>query len=127
MAVLFHAMKKAYWKKKIMSACETAGTYQPFFDAVIETLAGIMEMRDNAQEKFRRSGGNTIIMHTNKGGATNIVKNPAMVALMECNAQALVYWKELGLTSRSYKAMTGSLNVQIESKTFEAALAELGI
>ena len=120
-------MKAKEWKAQIKDACETAGTYQPFFDAVIETLAGIMEMRDNAQEKFEQSGGNTIVKHTNKGGATNIVKNPALVVLMECNAQALAYWKELGLTSRSYKAMTGSLNVQIESKTFEAALAELGI
>lgn len=120
-------MTKNKWIKKIKDACETAGTYQPFFDAVIETLAGIMEMRDNAQEKFEASGGNTIVKHTNKGGATNIVKNPALVVLMECNAQALAYWKELGLTSRSYKSMTGSLNVKIESSGFEEALAKLGV
>ena len=86
-----------------------------------------MEMRDNAQEKFEASGGNTIVKHTNKGGATNIVKNPALVVLMECNAQALAYWRELGLTSRAYKAMTGSLNVKVESKSLEEALTELGI
>lgn len=120
-------MKKSEWIKKIKDACETAGTYQPFFDAVIESLAGIMEMRDNAAEKFEASGGNTVVAHTNKGGSTNIVKNPALVVLMDCNAQALAYWRELGLTSRSYKAMTGSLNVQIESSGFEEALAKLGV
>lgn len=120
-------MKKQMWFKKIQESCEAAGTYQPFFDSVIDTLAGIMEMRDNAQEKFEASGGNTIVKHTNKGGATNIVKNPALVALMECNAQALAYWRELGLTSRAYKAMTGSLNVKVESKSLEEALTELGI
>ena len=120
-------MKKRQWKKKIQESCEAAGTYQPFFDSVIDTLAGIMEMRDNAQEKFEASGGNTIVKHTNKGGATNIVKNPALVVLMECNAQALAYWRELGLTSRAYKAMTGSLNVKVESKSLEEALTELGI
>lgn len=120
-------MKKTSWRKKIKEACDAAGTYQSFFDSVIDTLAGIMELRDNAQEKFEASGGNTIVKHTNKGGSTNIVKNPALVVLMDCNTQALAYWKELGLTSRSYKAMTGSLNVKVESKTLEEALAELGI
>ena len=120
-------MKKSSWRKKIKEACDRAGTYQPFFDSVIDTLAGIMELRDNAQEKFEATGGNTIVKHTNKGGSTNIVKNPALVVLMDCNTQALAYWKELGLTSRSYKAMTGSLNVQVASRSLEDALAELGI
>jgi hypothetical protein len=120
-------MNKTGWKKKIKKSCETAGTYQPFFDSVIDSLAGIMELRDNAQEKFELSGGSTIVKHTNKGGSTNIVKNPALVVLMDCNTQALAYWRELGLTSRSYKTMTGSLNVQVESKSLEEALADLGI
>ena len=120
-------MTKKSWKTKIKKACVEAGTYQSFFDAVIDTLAGIMEMRDNAQEKFLQSGGQTIVKHTNKAGNTNIVKNPALVMVMECNAQALAYWRELGLTSRSYKSMTGSLNVKVESETLESALANLGI
>lgn len=120
-------MKKEKWAERIKESCENAGTYQPFFDNVIDSLAGIMEMRDNAKEKFEASGGNTIIKHTNKGGATNIVKNPALVVLMDCEAQALNYWRELGLTARSYKSMNGSLNVKVESRTLEDALAELGI
>lgn len=120
-------MDKASWEKKIRESAEAAGTYQPFFDSVIDSLAGIMELRDNAQEKFEQSGGNTIVKHTNKGGSTNIVKNPALVVLMDCNTQALAYWRELGLTSRSYKTMTGSLNVRVESKSLEDALADLGI
>ena len=120
-------MEKKAWKKKIKESCEAAGTYQPFFDSAIDTLAGIMELRDNAQEKFEASGGSTIVKHTNKGGSTNIVKNPALVVLLDCNTQALAYWRELGLTSRSYKTMTGSLSVKVESKSLEEALSELGI
>ena len=120
-------MKKPSWKKKIKESCEAAGTYQPFFDSVIDTLAGIMEMRDNAQEKFEASGGSTIVKHTNKGGSTNIVKNPALVVLMDCNTQALAYWRELGLTSRSYKAMTGSLIAKSEGNSLESVLADIGI
>lgn len=118
-------MNSAAWKRKIKKSCKEAGTYQPFFDSVIDSLAGIMEMRDNAQEKFEASGGNTIVKHTNKGGQTNIVKNPALVVLMECNAQALAYWKELGLTSRAYKSMTGAMAPKREGVTIEALLSDL--
>lgn len=120
-------MRKQTWKLKIKDSCIEAGTYQSFFDQVIDTLAGILEMRDNAVEKFEASGGNTIVKHTNKGGSTNIVKNPALVVIMDCNAQALAYWRELGLTSRSYKAMTGGLKPEQNSRTLEDALADLGL
>ncbi len=120
-------MKKNTWKSRIKRACKTAGTYQPFFDSVIDALAGILELRDQAQQRFEESGGETVVEHTNKNGSTNIVKNPMLVVVMDCNAQALAYWRELGLTSRAYKAMTGSLNVKIEDKGLEEALAELGI
>lgn len=98
-------MTRRQWKRIIRKECETAGVYRPYFDSVIDALAGILEMRDNAQEKFEASGGNTIVKHTNKGGATNIVKNPALVVVMECNAQALAYWRELGLTPRGFQAV----------------------
>lgn len=112
-------MKKDTWKKKIKEASEAAGTYQPFFDAVIDTLAGIMEMRDEAQDKFESSGGNTIVKHTNKGGATNIVKNPALVVVMDCNAQALAYWRDLGLTPAGLKRIDENL-VKPRKKTILA-------
>lgn len=120
-------MDKTNWKTKIKDECEAAGTYQPFFDSVIDTLAGILELRDNAQEKFEASGGGTIIKHTNKGGNTNIVKNPALVVIMDCNAQALQYWSQMGLTARSYKQMNGSMKVQVESKSLEDVLSDIGI
>lgn len=120
-------MNKQEWEAKIKQSCEEAGTYQPFFDSVIDSLAGIMEMRDNAAENFDASGGNTIVKHTNKGGATNIVKNPALVVVMDCNAQALAYWRELGLTAKSYKSMTGGVEKQENSATLESILVGLGV
>lgn len=102
-------MKRGAWKKKIKAACEEAGTYRTFFDSAIDTLAGIMEMRDNAQEKFEALGGETIVRHTNKGGATNIVKNPALVVIMDCDAQALAYWRDLGLTPAGYKRLNAEV------------------
>lgn len=96
-------MKKEAWKEEIREASEAAGTYRPYFDSIIDTLAGIMEMRDDAAEKFAATGGNTVVAHTNKGGATNIVKNPALVVILDCNAQALAYWRDLGLTPSGLK------------------------
>ena len=114
-------MKKQSWKKKIKAACEAAGTYQPYFDSVINTLAGIMEMRDDAQEKFEKSGGNTVVQFTNKAGATNLVKNPMLVVVLDCNAQALAYWRDLGLTPKGLKA----LDDQALKKRKKSGLAEI--
>ena len=77
------------WRRKIKECCEDAGTYRPFFDPMIDTLAGIMETRDMAEKLFIDFGGWS-------------VKNPALVPMKVCNAQALEYWEELGLTSKSF-------------------------
>ena len=124
---IYKPMTRKKWKNKIKKACAAAGTYQPFFDPVIDTLSALLEIRDDAEDKYAASGSSPIVKHTNKGGATNIVKNPALVILMECNATALAYWRELGLTSRSFKAMTGTLAPVAQERSLEDALAELGI
>ena len=120
-------MKAASWKRRIKKACEEAGTYKPFFDYTIATLATIMEMRDDALERFKDGGGETVVEHTNKNGSTNIVKNPALTVVMDCHAQALAYWRELGLTSKSYKQMTGSLEAQDKGSGLDDILSDLGL
>lgn len=47
----------------------------------------------------------TVVEHKNKGGEVNVVKNPAIAVIMECDTLALAYWKELGLTSKAYKVI----------------------
>ena len=96
-------MDKQKWKAKIKKACENAGTYRDYFDSIIDTLAGIMELRDGAQEQFEESGGRTMIEYSNARGKTNNIKNPALIVLMDCNAQALAYWRDLGLTPAGLK------------------------
>lgn len=96
-------MTKQRWKTRIKKATKAAGTYQPFFDSVIDTLAGILQMRDDAAEQYQEAGGTPTVEHTNKSGATNIVKNPALQVVMDCNTQALAYWRDLGLTPAGLK------------------------
>lgn len=96
-------MDRKKWKQKIRNAAKSAGTYSPCFDSMIDTLAGILEMRDIAMEQFDESGGEVIVEHTNTVGATNLAKNPAVTAIIDCNAQALAYWRDLGLTPAGLK------------------------
>ena len=121
-------MDKSEWKERIVNACEEAGTYQPYFESVIDTLADIMDKRDMAQVKFEESGGDPVVEHINRAGASNLVKNPALVMIMECNAQALAYWRDLGLTPAGLKRL-GEKNL-VNSNSgggLAEALANLGI
>ena len=125
-ATLLSDMKREEWKKEIIRACKTAKTYRPFFDNAIEQLAGILEMRDDAEEQYRKSGNSPVIKHTNKAGHANLTKNPALVVINECNQQALAYWRDLGLTPAGYKKLnTGELSEH--DNTFEEMLAKVGI
>lgn len=118
-------MDKQSWTERIRQCCEEAGTYRPFFDSVIETLAGIMERRDNAEQKFLEAGGQTVVEHTNKAGATNIVKHPAMVVVMECDRDALAYWRDLGLTPMGLRKLNAEVVKADSQGGFERLLARL--
>lgn len=98
-------MEKKKWKTKIKAACKQAGTYQPFFDSIIDTLAGMLERRDDAEEMFLKSGGHVLVKHTNKGGATNLEQNPALRLVNDLNRDALAYWRDLGLTPAGLKKL----------------------
>lgn len=115
------------WKNRIKKACKDAGTYKPFFDDVINTLAEILNKRDAAQEQFELSGANPLIAHTNKAGATNIEQNPAVRLINDLNRDALAYWKELGLTPAGLRKINETA-IQPEKKptALEKALLKLG-
>ena len=96
-------MNQRAWKSKIKKACVLAGTYKPFFDHTISSLAGILEKRDEVEELYRSEGQGPVIEFTNKNGATNSVKNPLLVLWDDFNKSALAYWRDLGLTPAGLK------------------------
>jgi hypothetical protein len=122
-------MTKAEWKRKIKANTKKAGTYRPFFEPVIETLAGIMEARDFAQQKWEEEGKETVVKHVNKAGAENIVKHPALVVINDMNRDALAYWRDLGLTPAGLKRINEeAMEAQKpDQETFADVLKNIGV
>ena len=119
-------MKKTAWKKRIKEACIKAGTYREFFDYTIETLADILEKRDDAARACLDYGAEPLIAYTNKGGSTNLVKNPALILWDDLNKSALAYWRDLGLTPAGLKKIDDAALKKQRRGGLMEALAELG-
>lgn len=100
-------MEAKKWKTKIKALCKKAGTYEQYFDQTIDTLAQILEKRDQAGAAYEASGSVPVLAHTNSHGATNIVKNPTLQLWNDLNTSALSYWRDLGLTPSAYRKATG--------------------
>lgn len=120
-------MDRKKWKSKIKKQCNEAGTYKKHHDPIIDTLAGILEKRDEAERQYEEEGAEPVVSYTNKAGATNIVKNPALVVIIELNSQALSFWRDLGLTPAGLKKLNGdALTAKATTAGFEALLAKIG-
>lgn len=118
-------MTAAEWKKRITRDVKAAGTYQKYFGSVIDTLARILERRDDAEALFIASGGNILVKHTNKGGATNIEQNPALRLINDLNRDALAYWRDLGLTPAGYKRLNLEAAQTKSNDGFEKILSQM--
>lgn len=100
-------MTKNKWKSLILAQMTALCVQKDAYNSAVETLASILEQRDKTFKEFKESGGRSVIQYTNKGGSTNMTKNPLLVLWDDLNKSALAYWRELGLTPSSYKKMTG--------------------
>lgn len=101
-------MSKTKWKNLINKQLIAVGLHDEAFESTVESLASILEQRDKTFQEFQQSGGKSVIEYTNKGGSTNMTKNPLLVLWDDLNKTALAYWRELGLTPSSYKKVTGT-------------------
>lgn len=119
-------MEKRRWVERITASCVAAGTYREWFADVIDTLAAILERRDAAEALFIEQGGEVLIEHTNKAGATNFEQNPILRMINDLNRDALAYWRDMGLTPAGLKKIDeGSMKPRKKSALGEA-LKSLG-
>ena len=91
------------WRKEIIKQTKQIGTYKPSFDIAIEILASILEKRDLAMKQWEDEGKIPVVELTNKSTATH----PCLKLVMECEAVALQYLKEMGLTASGFKKIKG--------------------
>ena len=119
-------MKRETWKKRITDATKAAGTYRDFFVPVIDTLAGILEKRDEAQAVLDNSGDGLIVEHTNVAGKVNYEQHPVVRLINDLNRDALAYWRDLGLTPAGLKRIDEQSMKAKKRSTLADALKELG-
>ena len=100
-------MTKSRWKALILEQMAALQVQNDAYSSSVETLAGILEQRDKTFREFKAMGGKSVMAYTNKGGSTNMTKNPLLVLWDDLNKSALAYWRELGLTPSSYRKLTG--------------------
>lgn len=101
-------MDKKQWKRKVRQACRNAGTYESWAESIIDTLAEILERRDNlAVEIDEMFKGRGVIPRKGNSNTATFMKNPALVMWTELNKVALPYWRELGLTPSAFRKATG--------------------
>ena len=116
------------WKSVIKKNMEKVGTYKPAFDKTIETLSSILEHRDEIYQEFLAEGAYYTVEKISDRGARNIGKNPLFVMWTELNAQALSYWRDLGLTPAGLKRIDESaVKISGNKDTFESILSGLNI
>lgn len=118
-------MESKKWKTKISANLKKIKIEPKQYEAVINTLSDILEQRDACLERYIEDGSEPIMQYTNKGGATNTVKNPLLILWTDLNTQALAYWRELGLTPSAYKKMIGGKPPEEKGSALVDALAKL--
>ena len=117
-------MTKKRWRDHITQCCKDAGTYKPYFDDVIDTLAEILYKRDRVQAAFRKMGGDVLVEHTNKGGNKNLELHPALKTVNDLNRDALSYWRDLGLTPAALRKLNEQAFKVKEKSSFSLAIVE---
>ena len=115
------------WKSRIKKAMVQVGTWNVSFDDAADTLADILERRDVALQEFLDEGGKATFEHISDRGAVNIKKNPRLQVWQDLNAQALAYWRDLGLTPAGLKKLNEeALKAEKAGSALEEALKGLG-
>ena len=121
-------MESKRWKTVIKKKMTEVGTYKTAFDKTIETLSNILEHRDAVFDQFVEEGSEYIVERISDRGAVNSAKNPLFTIWTELNAQALQYWRDLGLTPAGLKRIDESaVKISGNKESFESILSKLNI
>jgi hypothetical protein len=114
------------YKAELKKQMKAVGTYKDEFEIIIDATAKLLADYDDAVDKFKKSGSNIIIKHTNKAKETNTVKNPFYLVIEGMRAQILKHLNELGLTPAGLKKINENGMGNKKESTIAKALMALG-
>ena len=97
------------YREEIIANMRSVGTYKPEFEKTVTNLAKLYVDMEEARKQFDASGGRLVVKHTNKGGSTNLVKNPCYVVIEGLQNHILLYNRELGLTPAGLRKIKGEI------------------
>lgn len=118
-------MTERQYTNKIVERMKALSVYREEFLPTIYRLAALYCHRDKIEAQFAASGGNAVIKHTNKAGATNAIKNPFLTARDEVYTQLLAHERELGLTPSALKKLREGGLKESGASPLATALKEL--
>ena len=115
------------WVNLIKKQMETNGVYKDSFVSAVNALGEILEQRDKIKEEYDNSGQGPVVEHISDRGAVQYKANPMLKMWMDLNAQALTYWKDLGLTPAGLKKINDTLaKIEVKESALEKALKCFG-
>ena len=114
------------WENEVRAQAKAVGTYREAYEPVIVTLATVLEQRDRAYADYIEDGARTTIEKESDRGAKNVGINPKLRAWQDLNAQALAYWRDLGLTPAALKKITGEVKKEEKGSALIRALESAG-
>lgn len=118
-------MRAAAWRDKIRKQIQMTGTYRPAFCSSVDALAKVLEQRDAAYQQFLDEGAQLITEKVSDRGAVNRVKNPLLQTWMDLNAQALTFWRDLGLTPAGLKKIDEDAMKPKKQNSLDKVLSDL--
>ena len=115
-----------HYRNDIIKKMKVLGVYHAEFSHVVDTLARTLYDYERTLKSFEDSGGNVVIRHTNKAGATNATKNPYYLALEGMREDILAYSRELGLTPSGLKKINEASMKPVRKSALAEALQAFG-
>lgn len=116
------AISERAFYQSVHQKCRRLGIWHPEFEVPARRLAKIYVRIADVESRIEADSFEPVVEHTNKSGATNMVKNPLLSQIDALYDQALVYERELGLTPAALKRITDSAAAEKPKDRFSEIL-----
>ena len=118
-------MTSKSWIAEIKKQMSLKGVDYAGFGNVIQTLAELLEQRDKLYKQYQDEGSEVMVLYVSDRGQENMIINPLLKEWQNMNRDALVYWRELGLTPAGLKKLNEDSMKPAEQSPLDKVLANL--